>query len=451
MTYGLNDSETNLGDGTTVTSGNSVGINSGTAFAPVVANSGTCKFSTTYAHRGSYSFRFDGSAGNSAVSRGDVSVSAAQLTSDQYVRTPTSPVTAGTNLFEMRVTSGLGCRLVRRTDNKLEFYDGGGILRWTSTGTTPSNAFWRFSVTCIPGASTSTGTIKCSYHTGANLESTTADESFAINGTANAGTGSITGYRRGKLNSTGTDIVWFDDDQFDDTMTSPLGAPVQGATVAAVAATATADAPIPTVQATVVISGGGPATASAQAIPPAITTGGAVTAMAATTAAAAAAPVITGGANVAALAATAAAQAIGPAVQAGSSANVTAVVATATAQAVPTILPTFVVAVVATSSAAAVPPVLSTGATAVAVRAVASSAAVPPGTLTGVAIPIFKATAIAQAPTGVDVAVGATVLMLPVSASAAAPTPVVAGSTQGPPPSSRTTTIEAVDRVYRVA
>lgn len=121
------------------------------------------------------------------------------------------------------------------------------------------------------------------------------------------------------------------------TATAAMGIPAVsgsgGASVTAVAMTATAAFQIPAVSGETVVSGGGPATATATMLAPTVSGGtagsGNVTTVTATATATALAPVVQGGATVTAVAATATAQAVAPTVSVIS--GVLAVAANATA------------------------------------------------------------------------------------------------------------------------
>jgi hypothetical protein len=197
----------------------------------------------------------------------------------------------------------------------------------------PVGTRWLIDVIGIPGVSTSTGRIAfrvTNAATGTVLMS--YDDS-----TNNVGTTQITKARYGRYIAVNqTWACWYANPGLSDDVSGFMAAPSSSSVnVAAVAATAVGQAIPPVVQTETIISGGGPATASAQAFAPTVATSTNVAAVAAVATAQAFAPAVSigGSVNVSAVKASANAVAYAPGVTAGVAVTIVSVVATATAAA----------------------------------------------------------------------------------------------------------------------
>lgn len=170
------------------------------------------------AHRGTHCYKF---TGNAQASRADnVGYSSTSFVAEPHFLVESYP-NEEQRLIELLASVFVARITIMPTTGKIRLYDAGNVLKWTSTGSVPLNAWWRVTLIGTPGTTTTNGTLRAYLWT--DPESNTTTDFFVGNANQNAGTLPITTYRRGKVTTAGTYSVHVDDDRWDDATSAVIG------------------------------------------------------------------------------------------------------------------------------------------------------------------------------------------------------------------------------------
>ena len=462
---------------TTGTNGDTVtGANTGSN--GVVLSGGTGTLSNAQTTIGTFSALMTATSTSGVCYWQKTGMSTSALNFDLYLYVTAAPSSAVSIAW-----AGTGSREVSlelNSNRTLTYKNASYTSVWTSTYAIPLNTWVR--VAAYFTQNSSTGTARVVIESGGS----TQDDSTLLT-SQNTGASAYTDLRLGSKCSTGTQTLtqYIDSWSYDPAATglpdgvggSVTAVPATGsgqanaptvsgsiaANVAAVAATATGIAVAPQVEGQVVVSGGGPMTAtgsmlapiaiggaqvaavtttgSGQANAPAVTGGAQIAAVVASGAGSSPAPTVTGGAQVVATTASGAGLMPAPVVDGSSASEVLAVAAIGSGQMLaPTVTGVRVAnvaAVAATSSGSMPAPTVTGGAALTTVVMTATGAAVAPVVVGGVAgtAQAVTATATGQMPSpSVAAERWADVAAAPGLATALMLAPVVLGGAQVSPP-----------------
>lgn len=202
--------------GATVTVSNS-GTGSGDALGAASASgSGTGVYSTAQKMHGTKSVLVTCTAATDSFTMGFSGMAASTLPGEFYMYMLTPPSLASTQIGQVRA-GGPTANLLMGTDSKLRVTDAAGTTLKVFANAIPSNTWYRYYLRCVPGTTSTNGTIEAAYYLG---DSTTPAETMYVNNACNAGTGgagSATNFQFGKINTTVGDITaYFDDAACDD-------------------------------------------------------------------------------------------------------------------------------------------------------------------------------------------------------------------------------------------
>lgn len=225
MTDWLQTAETGIAVGTDVTVGNSNDGTAGFAFSGVtVANGATLKYTTGLAD--SLAYQAVGEV-SGQIARAEISslFSTTTLVWDVEFMLPALPGTADCRVFELFSGTTFALRIAIGVDGKIRALSVGNVSLWTSAAIVPTGSPFRLGVRAQQGATTTTGTFEIAYYS--TRTATVATEKSAVITNANLLT-TATPFNvlwLGKVSSTGTGTVVFDNIQLSDTRTALFNAP----------------------------------------------------------------------------------------------------------------------------------------------------------------------------------------------------------------------------------
>lgn len=228
MTTYINQADIGLSDEAAPTSAQTAGGTGNTGVTVEKANTGAVVVDTSWAHRGSFSYRFD-TPGASDYARLLLPLSSTVGCVEVYGRWSGYPTVGESRMLQALLASG-SVYVQLSTAGKWRLYNAAGTLIHTSTGTLPINTPFRASLGFQNGTTTSNGTIRFQFFTGANIETNTPDETGYTSSATDAGTAAFTGIRVGHTTSQNRPSLNLDDIQWSDSSSAIIGAPVSGTT-----------------------------------------------------------------------------------------------------------------------------------------------------------------------------------------------------------------------------
>lgn len=214
-------------NGTVLTAATSGG-GSGNAFDAVTLTTSTdVKTDSAQSMHGTRSYRIiTGAAATSILIFSGANDTSGAM--EAYIRFNALP-SAAQALMQMRNSAGNAAIFAITGTNKFQIQNAAGTgISGTTFATAISTGVWyRIEMECIPGTTTTNGTINGRYFLGDS--GTVQDAAYSSGATVNAGTTNIDNFRFGKLTSaTATQDAWWDDLGCNNGSSTPMGVPPSG-------------------------------------------------------------------------------------------------------------------------------------------------------------------------------------------------------------------------------